>query len=773
MDSRHANGLVRPASSSAAVAGVLVNIDPAETMADRGNVTLTGQISADNFFRQVDFDATGGDFDKFVGYLPVVALYDANGKFAAAGIVVPPPTFIARNEDNFNTSFAQGYTAFRALLNLPAARPLGYEIRDLAPNACYTEVVTTPNYPPYQTQVCVGDKGTTKTVDAINLDAFAGATLTGIVRDTNTVVIPDAAVEISGEGIDSKSIVTDSSGAYKFEGLPEGTVEIKVSVDGYALAEAEKDLSGVALSTQDFALSAAAGSITGTVYSQMLPFAKVQPGAEIYAYDDTYNGTHTLLPLPLLKAVTGSDGKYKLTGLVAGDTYKVFLKVPGKYTLDLSTEATSGEITGVDFTMLAKPLDIEIFANKGTDAYEFTVLNPQDFKDGSAKWSASPYDAVNAQTLNLEKLSSGEMHGLIPMASLTHAITYVLHAEAISYSNKTVIKEVLFGTDYNGNAQQAIDSVLIGDDSDNGKGRKNNEAAIDQSGGDLSALVVPPGVLIPLSTAAIPSCTFKGEDKNSTNADVTAKVGALGADAFAGNLYTIALSSVATANPDKGFDVTLAYDKSNSSLTDLAVASYDSTTQKWDTLDAVATVNPVKGTVKVKLKKLASVLSAKNKGYRPTFASFNGHEYVVKPQASGSGSWTGTFAVVKPSVAGNPFAGTKLKVFNYPNPFNLKDKPISNLQGAALPGSTYGTVIHLEVPAANDGPCHIRIYTLAGELVKDISETCSGGKYNYFIWDGRNKSGQEVANGVYYGFVELTGKKPDKKDATFKMAVIK
>jgi flagellar hook assembly protein FlgD len=99
---------------------------------------------------------------------------------------------------------------------------------------------------------------------------------------------------------------------------------------------------------------------------------------------------------------------------------------------------------------------------------------------------------------------------------------------------------------------------------------------------------------------------------------------------------------------------------------------------------------------------------------------------------------------------------------------------MSNNHGAAtMPATTYGTMIHVEVPAGNDGPCHIRIYTLGGELVKDISDTCTGGKYNYFGWDGRNKDGQEVANGVYYGVVDLSGSKPDRKDATFKMAVIK
>jgi hypothetical protein len=57
--------------------------------------------------------------------------------------------------------------------------------------------------------------------------------------------------------------------------------------------------------------------------------------------------------------------------------------------------------------------------------------------------------------------------------------------------------------------------------------------------------------------------------------------------------------------------------------------------------------------------------------------------------------------------------------------------------------------------------------------VRKLEDTATAGQYNYFPWDGKNKGGSEVANGVYYGVVELSGSKPSLKDATFKMAVIK
>lgn len=772
IDDAHAGALVRPAYSMSQSSGVLVDLTPAVNMSGDGNATLAGQVSAANFFRQGDYDGCAGDFEKFTQFLPVLSLYEANGAFKAAGIVVPPPDFIRQYDKEFNTSFAQGYTPFLNLLNSAPAlgKPFGFEIRGLKPAACYTAVLTTPNYPAYQTRVCMGADKSTTTLAAINLDSAvgAGATFQGVVRTTNSVVLPGALVELSSEGMDDKSAVTNSSGAFLFQGLPSGTLQVKVSANGYARGKDELTLVGSNIYTQNYSLTAAAGVITGTVYSQKLPYAKMQAGAQIVAYDDTYNGLNPNAPLPLIKTRTGSDGTYKLTGLIPGDVYKVFLKVPGKYTLNTTTVAVAGVRSGIDFTMLPKPLDIEIFAKKtGTD-YEFTVLNPQDYKDGWAGWSASPFNGVSASTVTMTKVSSGELVGRIPLSQLTAGVTYVLRGVAQSYSGKQVIRDLLFGTSFKGNAEQQIDDAILGDDSDDGTGRKLNEVAMDKTGGDPSGIMFPPGAVLPVSTAAIPTCSFKGEDKN--DASVAGKVAALGADAFAGGLYTVALSSV-TANENKSVELTLAYDKSTADLNDLSVARYNDATGKWESFSGVATVNPVKGTVKVKLKSLASVLSTRG-GSGLQVNSFDGRQYNVRPSAAGS-STSGTFAVVKPSIAGNAYAGGKLKVFNYPNPFNLKDKAISNNQGAALPGNTAGTVIHVEVPAGNGGAGHIRIYNLAGELVIDLNTTFTAGTHNYVLWNGRNKGGQPVANGVYYGVVELSGKSPDRKDATFKMAVIK
>lgn len=746
---------------------VAVNLTPAVSMAGDGNATLAGSLTADNFFRQADYDACNGDIDAFMEYLPLVTLYNTDGSFKAAGIVVPPPSYIMQDKDAFDVAFAQGYTAFSDLLN--GAPYYGFELRGLKPSTCYTAVVTTPNYPPYQTRACTGVNGSTTTI-TVDMDSAVGrgATVTGIITSTATgLALANASVELFSEGSDARAAVTNANGEYTFQGLGAGTVRIKASLDGYASGEAEADLVGANTYTKSLALFPGGGSITGTVYSQKMPYAKVQAGAQIVAYNDTYNGTHPDAPLPLIRTRTGTDGTYRLNGLIPGNVYNVYLKVPGKYTLTVTTPATSGVVPGVDFTMLPKPLDIEIFAKKGDDFYEFTVLNPNDFKTGSAYWNTTPYSAAGATELVLQQLSSGEMYGKIPLGLLSPGITYTLRASATSYSLKNVTKEMLFGKDYKGNTRQQIDDAILGDDSDDGFGRKNNEVPLDRSGDDPSGILFPPGAM-QITSGTVPTCTFKGEDKDSDA--VADKVAALGADAFAGDLYTIDLASV-THNDNKSIEITLAYDKSTADLNDLSVARYNETTEKWEQVSGIATVNPLKGTVKVKLKTLASVLNVRPGAATPQVNRFDGRQYRVS--SGGSGSSGGTFAVVRPSIAGNAYAGSKLKVFNYPNPFNLKTKTVNNSQGAALSGNTEGTVIHVEVPAGNGGNGHVRIYTLAGELVNDLRTSFTAGAHNYVLWNGNNKAGQPVANGVYYGVVELSGKKPDLKDATFKMVVIK
>jgi len=79
-------------------------------------------------------------------------------------------------------------------------------------------------------------------------------------------------------------------------------------------------------------------------------------------------------------------------------------------------------------------------------------------------------------------------------------------------------------------------------------------------------------------------------------------------------------------------------------------------------------------------------------------------------------------------------------VDNYPNP--MKDKTI--------------IVYHL----SEEVSVEIKIFTIAGRLVKELQPGVSSYGANYVEWDGRDRKGRKVSNGVYYYAIKAGGAEP-------------
>jgi uncharacterized protein (DUF2141 family) len=128
-----------------------------------------------------------------------------------------------------------------------------------------------------------------------------------------------------------------------------------------------------------------------------------------------------------------------------------------------------------------------------------------------------------------------------------------------------------------------------------------------------------------------------------------------------------------------------------------------------------------------------------------------------------------------PSQTGTqPFSGSELTVWNFPNPFDCtpKTKAYSIQTFAVATNTTFsGTRIRVGIPG-NAGERHalrIKIYNVAGELVREIDDgDVEGGVTRYVNWGCLNDAGQAVASGVYIGQVDWGGKR-----RFFKMALIK
>jgi len=96
-----------------------------------------------------------------------------------------------------------------------------------------------------------------------------------------------------------------------------------------------------------------------------------------------------------------------------------------------------------------------------------------------------------------------------------------------------------------------------------------------------------------------------------------------------------------------------------------------------------------------------------------------------------------------------------INVFNYPNPSK---------------GETYFTFKLTQIP----DELKIKIYTIAGRQIKQITKTSSELKYDFntIYWDGKDDDKNEVANGVYF-YKIIISKDGTTRDVTEKLAIVK
>lgn len=96
-----------------------------------------------------------------------------------------------------------------------------------------------------------------------------------------------------------------------------------------------------------------------------------------------------------------------------------------------------------------------------------------------------------------------------------------------------------------------------------------------------------------------------------------------------------------------------------------------------------------------------------------------------------------------------------LEVYNYPNPFA---------------NETYFTFRLSQIP----DEVKIRIYTVAGRLIKEITKKASELNYdlNKVFWDGKDEDGDTIANGTY--LYKMIMKDADKVESvTQKLVIVK
>ncbi len=228
------------------------------------------------------------------------------------------------------------------------------------------------------------------------------ASISGTITSSDGNAVANAHVDVwNHEGGYSTMEMTDSSGAYAVDGLPDGlyyTLHVSPPSDSGLAGYDEDDIYISGALTKDIQLSAG-GTITGSVTAGGVGV----PNAHLDAWGPTGSGS----------AMTESDGNYIISGLVT-DTYTVMLRLEhtdySAYTAPEQTvSVTAGEtVSGVDFVLtLGGSISGTVTYSDGTGASDIRIEAWQE-SDNAAGGSGHGEDwTASDGTYTLNGLPSG------------------------------------------------------------------------------------------------------------------------------------------------------------------------------------------------------------------------------------------------------------------------------------------------------------------------------------------------------------------------------
>lgn len=293
-------------------------------------------------------------------------------------------------------------------------------------------------------------------------------------------------------------------------------------------------------------------------------------------------------------------------------------------------------------------------------------------------------------------------------------------------------------------------------------------------GGDVkpensnSGLEVDPEDLTRYSASASGSVSVSEEDKSGHSYNSDSKLQS--------DVVKVAIDS---ATITSGQEVELSLEAASASVLN-SVASGDAAVYQYasgewkEVKGSTLSVNTLENTVSLSLNSVSNAylqnLGLKVLESMPSsgLAIYQAGRGYVPLQAS---SQEGTFSI-RTKAAQVGAAATKYVQYNFPNPFNLKTKTVSfvNSLGSGVSGTINGAYIVAAPTGSGSVSIKIKIFNLAGDLVREFNETGTAGSYNYVHWDGKNSDGSDVASGVYFAVVDAPGS--DKKKP-IKMVVVK
>ncbi len=732
-----------------------------------GSGVITGRIKGNMMLTLQDSQKIRNNFREFLEYIPTLMIYDMDGNWRGYSAARPKLEDLSKWEVAINNGDVQIINNMINSDDENIASHIYYYIDNL-PLGKYVVVCETKNYP-IVTKVVEISTGITKLDIDFDKDATLGLKLTGYIKDEDGNPIPNANVVITHR-LTKKKTTTDQDGKFEIFGLPQGIMKVDVLKDGYAIA-GEKISLGREDKEVNIKLKKAGGKILGKVYIRESNWSRknIYSGAKIVAYNETENVLNPAKYLPSVVVKSQDDGRYIIPDVIVGNTYYVYAFVPERPVYYRLVYVSTDTVSNIDFDIKPSTPTLKVTMKRTGNPYvfRFIIESPRPlanvpecyYSEGSyfnpdKKIRALPSKgAKNTFNLDIEiPRNSNEENYTLYIKAQYGVKEYI--TETITFSQKSMIdtkKEISEELAEGG-------SLLIDDERSD-----NTEAQID------------PGTFTPEEFASMPIGGFLSSlptlKMTKTSKQIISSFKGKLEDIIASDTYEINLSKTQV---NKSFSIALSYIRekvSESELQNLRIYYYDENDKHnpWKPIAGTVTIDPLTATVSVETETLepkSNTIKTKSVGK----SVIRNGVYAFNPQTSTS--QTGIFAVFKvdPSSAG-VYKGSEFKIYNFPNPFDLKEKNVYLYDAVVQNQTTKGTIIKYFLPKGKDGELKFYIYNLAGELVKiiDVGEKTSGHFY-YTEWDGTNQKGEKCASGVYFLVAKLKGEKLNKP---YKIVILK
>jgi len=738
-----------------------------------GKGKLTGTIKGENIFTISNFEKIGKEgMETALRYIPTVMLYDISGNWRGFSGARPP----TENIRKWKTFFEHPDEVTKKAL---ADSPGNYYI-DMLPPGKYIMIAETPNYPPFMKEVVIYSTATTTLDLDFDTAVGSGISISGAITSTDNIKLEGVEVSLIHKSVD-KYTTTDSSGNYKLTGLPKGIYKILVSAPGYALTGDKIGLNDD-LKNEDFQLTKADAQLNGVVYSQKLPFAKTIANAKIACYDETYNTQNPTKYLPVYKAKTNKNGEYYISNLIAGHIYKIYVMYPGKIVEYVEKTPVAGDNIQ-DFELKSLPPKLKIIVKKTEDPRKFLFLfeSPKKLVAPPECWYniGDSYDDAKA-TQGLPLSGPNNTYSLyVKLLDISLNQSYNMRVISDDGSGTKYTEDIRFGGNVMRQAKKEVAEGIAEGDNVNIDELGEDNTQVDMDAGSLTATETSasspgrgaPSFAIGGFSSNIPSFKLQGTDDSLASQLVN-----IIEDVVASDVYQVDL---ADAQMNKSITLTLNYDKekvSEGDLEKLKLYQYNSENRVWELVPGVKTTDPVSGTVSIGVDSITEAYKSTSTSTRLAGKAIISNGRFVVNRAAAT-SQTGIFALFKSQPPTNVAWTGEFDIFNFPNPFNLKDKTVTLTNGGALGLnlSTRGTIIKYCLPSSLGSSVHAKfyIYNIAGELVREIDDGIRSGGYVYYLdWDGKNDSGDDCASGVYF-LIAKAGNKTINKRKPFKLAIVK